>query len=41
MLYVNSGIKDKLKGFISPEIPVLQDVEDMDTESFIKYTELF
>lgn len=38
-LSVNSGIKDKLKGFISPEIPVLQDVEDMDTESFIKYTE--
>ena len=33
------GIKDKLKSFISPEIPVPKEVEDLDTEALINKAE--
>ena len=33
------GLKDTLKGFISPEIPVPKEVGDVDTEALITYAE--
>ncbi|WP_427832253.1 V-type ATP synthase subunit I [Methanobrevibacter intestini] len=33
------GIKDTIKSFISPEMPVPKEVEDLDTEAFINKTE--
>lgn len=33
------GLKDKLMSFISPDMPVPKEIEDLDTESFIKKAE--
>lgn len=33
------GIKEKLMSFISPEVPVPKEVNDLDTEAFIEYAE--
>jgi V/A-type H+-transporting ATPase subunit I len=38
-LTVNTGLKGKLKGFISPQLPNIYDVEEMDTETLIKHAE--
>lgn len=33
------GLKDKLMSFISPDMPIPKEIEDLDTESFIKKAE--
>ena len=35
----NTGLKGKIHSFISPEVPVKQKVEDMDTDTLIKHAE--